>query len=153
MIVAIDPGPTQSTFVVLAGTEIRFSWMGSNTDALDMLPLWIPATSPRPIAAIEWYESFAMRVGSEVFDTVYWIGRFDQEFGPLLRIGRKELKIHLCGTSAANDADVRAALIARYGGKKTAIGNKKEPGPLYGIKGHLWSALAVAVTANDKENT
>jgi len=152
MIVAIDPGPTGSAIVVLAKEQIRSSWFGSNTQALEILSLWVPAYSPR-FAAIEWYESFGMRVGSEVFDTVYWIGRFDQEFGPLLRIGRKELKIHLCGTSAANDADVRAALIARYGGKKTAIGNKKEPGPLYGIKGHLWSALAVAVTANDKENT
>jgi len=28
-----------------------------------------------------------------------------------------------------------------------AVGTKKAPGPLYGVKTHMWSALAVAVVA------
>ena len=31
-------------------------------------------------------------------------------------------------------------------GKDKAIGSKREPGPLYGFKADLWSALALAVT-------
>jgi hypothetical protein len=46
----------------------------------------------------------------------------------------------------AKDANIRQALIDIYGGNDKAIGNKKTPGPLYGIKGDLWAALAVAVT-------
>jgi hypothetical protein len=40
----------------------------------------------------------------------------------------------------AKDANIRQALIDKLG----AVGTKKAPGPLYGISGHLWAALAVA---------
>jgi len=37
-------------------------------------------------------------------------------------------------------------LIDRYGTTRAAaVGNKKTPGPLYGISGHKWAALAVGV--------
>jgi hypothetical protein len=66
-------------------------------------------------------------------------------------ISRKDVKQHLCGTVRATDADVRDALIHRFGpGKEKAVGKKKTPGPLYGVKGHGWAALAVAVTLADK---
>ena len=97
--------------------------------------------------AIEWVESFGMRVGSEVFETVYNIGRIAETVdGHVHRVTRKQVKIALVGHSRANDADVRLAICEMYGGKAKAIGTKKEPGPLYGVKGHCWSALAVAIT-------
>jgi len=35
-----------------------------------------------------------------------------------------------------------------YGGTRdAAVGTKKTPGPLYGVSGHAWQALAVAVVA------
>jgi len=52
----------------------------------------------------------------------------------------------------AKDANIRQALIDRYGpGKDKAIGQKKTPGPLYGFKSHEWAALAVAVTWMDQQ--
>jgi len=64
---------------------------------------------------------------------------------------RKTVAAHLCNTSRANDSNIRQALIDRFGpGREKAIGTKKNPGPLYGIKKDLWSALAVAVTYADK---
>jgi hypothetical protein len=49
----------------------------------------------------------------------------------------------------ATDANIRASLIDRYGpGKDSAIGSKRSPGPLYGLKGDEWSALAVALTVS-----
>jgi hypothetical protein len=40
---------------------------------------------------------------------------------------------------------VRQALIDRLGPQ----GTKKNPGPTYGMRSHLWAALAVAVYAGD----
>ena len=99
---------------------------------------------------IEKVESFGMAVGAEVFETVYWSGRFAEAAYPIPveRIGRKAVKMHLCGSMRAKDANIRQALIDRYGGPD-AIGKKASPGPLYGISGDVWSALAVAVTYSD----
>ena len=53
----------------------------------------------------------------------------------------------------AKDANVRAALIDRFGpSKRKAIGLKATPGPLYGVHSHMWSALAVAVTYGDRRD-
>lgn len=102
--------------------------------------------------AIEMIASYGMAVGSEVFDTCIWIGRFIQAWnGPYTQVFRKDVKMHLCGQTKAKDANVRQALIDRFGpGKDKAIGTKKNPGPLYGISGDIWAALAVAVTHYDK---
>ena len=93
--------------------------------------------------------SYGMPVGAEVFETVFWIGRFyerhENEGGRVARVFRKDVKMHLCGQTKAKDSNIRQALIDRYGpGKEKAIGLKKTPGPLYGIKGDEWQALALA---------
>jgi hypothetical protein len=90
-----------------------------------------------------------MPVGAEVFETCVWIGRFMQYWchfaseQSITRIPRKEVKVHLCGTTKAKDANIRQALIDRIGPQ----GTKKAPGPTYGVKSHCWPALAVAVVA------
>ena len=58
---------------------------------------------------------------------------------------RRAVKLALCGDSRAKDANIRQALIDRFGGS-AAIGRKAAPGPLYGISRDVWSALAIAVT-------
>jgi hypothetical protein len=91
-----------------------------------------------------------MPVGREVFETCVWIGRFVQAWGAKhAMVYRSEVKSHLCHSAKAKDSNVRTALIDRWGGKVKAIGNKRAPGPLYGIAGDEWSALAVAVTYAD----
>jgi hypothetical protein len=94
------------------------------------------------------------RVGREVFDTVRWAGRFEEAAHPtpVALLGRKDVVTHLTGTARGNDADVRAALIDRFGGS-SAIGKKASPGPLHGIAKDVWSALAIAVTYSDLEET
>ena len=68
-------------------------------------------------------------------------------------IKRQTTKAVLCGTARAKDPNVHQALIDMYGGSmKAAKGTKKAPGPLYGVKSHIWSALAVAVAwAKERE--
>ena len=61
---------------------------------------------------------------------------------------RKTVKMHLCSAIVGiNDAVIRQRLIDLFGpGKDVEIGTKKKPGPLYGLHGDEWAALAVAVT-------
>ena len=67
---------------------------------------------------------------------------------------RKDVKLHLCGSSRAKDPSVRAALIDLYpasgGGKCPQIGTKRQPGPLFGVSSHAWPALGVAVLAQSR---
>lgn len=148
IILAIDPGPTASAFVAYnsATGGIRNAGKVSNDELLSMLRDGVAQDVSHCV--IEKVESFGMAVGAEIFETVYWSGRFAEATHPIPvhRIGRKAIKLHLCGSMRAKDPNIRQALIDRYGGKEAAIGRKASPGPLYGISGDMWSALAVAVT-------
>jgi hypothetical protein len=66
---------------------------------------------------------------------------------------RTNVKMYLCHkTAKINDAIIRQVLIDRFGpGKDKAIGKKKTPGPLFGIVGDQWAALALAVTFADRQ--
>jgi hypothetical protein len=64
---------------------------------------------------------------------------------PWSRVTRRQVKLHLCGSMKAKDANIRQAILDRFGGS-AAIGLKKTPGPLYGVKGHEFAALGVALT-------
>lgn len=155
MILAIDPGPVESAWVLWDGTSVVEHAIEPNaavatlvgTLALQASDLGDPDT-----LAIEMVESYGMAVGASVFETVFWIGRFAEAWDDddhLRRIGRKAVKLHLCGSTRAKDDNVRQALIDRFGGvegKAVAVGKKASPGPLYGIKSHEWAALAVALT-------
>jgi len=101
--------------------------------------------------AIEFMQSYGMAVGRGTFVTVRWIGRFerafdqgDSEFSDLVYFyARPTVRAHVCsGIVKVKDKDIRAALIMR-------LGESKKGHPLEGIKKHLWSALAVAVTHMD----
>src|SRR5258707_8466005 len=88
-----------------------------------------------------------MAVGQETFTTVWWAGRFHEAWPNAQRyqLPRRPVKLHLCNSMRATDANIRAALIDRFGGSE-AIGLKRSPGPLYGLKGHEFAALAIAIT-------
>ena len=139
MILALDPGTSHTAFVQydqqkivdhghLPNAEIRQVLIGREYDRV----------------ACEMIASYGMAVGSSTFETCLWIGRFievarvDVEL-----IFRKDIKLFLCGTMRAKDANIRQALIDKIGPQ----GTKAQPGPTYGIKSHSWAALAVAVFA------
>jgi hypothetical protein len=142
-LLAIDPGTTHSGVVHFAGGVPITSGVYENADVLAHLDEW------RGPVAVEMIASYGMAVGKEVFETCVWIGRFVQAAGPerVRLVYRKDVKLHLCGSPRAKDANIRQALIDRWGGKAEAIGNVKRPGPLYAVKSHAWAALGVAVTA------
>jgi hypothetical protein len=101
------------------------------------------------LLAIEGIASYGMPVGAETFDTCVWIGRFWQAsqtpHSHKQLIYRMNVKDHLCHSRRATDANVRQALIDRFGGSPAI----KKGGALYGIHKDVWSALAVGVVAYD----
>lgn len=144
-LLAIDPGTTHSGWVWFRGGRVYESGVSINAEIIDMLRESVDAV------AIEMIASYGMAVGKEVFETCVWIGRFMQAAGAdrVRLVYRKDVKLHLCGNTRAKDANIRQALLDKWGGKAEAVGNVKKPGPLYGVKSHAWAALAVAVTASE----
>jgi len=148
-ILGIDPGSEQSAWCDLVDGSPRLSGKFDNAEVLASLRNGEPAVD---VVAIEMIASYGMPVGKEVFETCLWIGRFVEAWeargGKTRRVYRREVKLFVCESNRANDASIRAALIDRFGpGRERAIGTKRTPGPLYGVKGDAWSALAVALTA------
>ena len=143
-ILAIDPGTTKSAFVIWDGSRIHEAGILDNVELLRRIKL---GDFKHCDNAIEMIASYGMAVGREVFETCVWIGRFVERLGIVTLVYRKDVKLTICGSPRAKDANVRAALIDRLG----QVGTKNNPGPLYGMKSHLWSALAVAVTAMELE--
>lgn len=149
-VIAIDPGPTQSAWVFWNGEKILERDLLSNEAMLQLLrSLRLPYGRVEPLlVAIEWISSYGMPVGAEVFDTCRWAGRFEEAARPLPveLIPRRDVKLHLCDSAKAKDANVRQALLDLIGPR----GTKKNPGPTYGITTHCWAALGVAVLAHHR---
>ncbi len=139
-LLALDPGPTQSAWVRFeSGTPIVWAKQ-PNEDVLTMLSCY---RGGRDVLVIERIASYGMAVGAEVFETVYWSGRFAQAFGGWVeRLPRMAVKMHLCHSSRAKDTNIRQALIDRYGGPTCT----RKGGALYGVKADVWAALAVGLT-------
>jgi hypothetical protein len=151
MIFAIDPGPTESAYVryypELGGAVGTFGKVDNNE-----LRGILYGESASTNWAIEMVACYGMAVGKEVFETARWVGRFQEivERPPtkVTLIYRHDVKMILCGNMRAKDANIRQAIIDKFGGS-TAIGKKKTPGPLYGVSGDVWAALAVAITYSE----
>lgn len=145
-ILAIDPGTHESGVVRIEDGRVESSGVLRNEDLLTVIA---DSGAQTAVLVIEMVASYGMPVGKEVFETCVWIGRFQQAWrapNQVRKIYRRDVKLHLCGNARAKDSNVRQALIDSFGGAE-AIGNKKTPGPLHGVKSHAWAALAVAVTA------
>ena len=161
-ILAIDPGTTRSAWVWYGTEAARPSLRQGRPDlgiddngvVLKMLFGYGASSCTQRILAIEQVKYYGanINIGDSVLGTVLWSGRFIEAWGgPWVLIPRKTIVTHVTGNPRANDSNVIAALLDRFGGTmKAAKGTKAKPGPLYGIKSHIWQALAVAVTAAER---
>ena len=152
-ILAIDPGHTQSAYVNFDVAARRLDSFGKcpNAELLDAVRGHRAGSADHLV--IEQVACMGMAVGAEVFETVFWSGRFAQAWScqgrPWSRVKRHEVKMHLCGNMRAKDPNIRQALIDMFSdgrGKEVAVGRKAAPGPLFGVSADVWAALAVAVT-------
>ena len=154
VIIAIDPGTKETGIVVYAPVSQSVDWMGilPNPELRDML-----VGVNQGCIAIEMIASYGMPVGREVFETCVWIGRLIEACSlppdRCRKVYRRQVKQQVCSSPRAKDGNVRQAIIDRYprsgGGKTPQIGTKAQPGPLYGMRSHMWAALGVGITASE----
>lgn len=151
IILAIDPGPVESAYVVL-NSELRPIEFGKwENESLKEGMLDIINNRGVKYIAIECIASYGMAVGQTVFDTCIWIGRFTErahrhiDIKSVSYIYRKDEKMNLCHSMKAKDGNIRMALIDRFG----VVGTKKEKGWFYGVSKDVWAAIAVGITFHD----
>jgi len=149
-ILAIDPGNEKSAYVCYDDGKMGKFGILPNKEVLDV----IQTTWGVDEFVIEMIACYGMPVGKTVFDTCVWIGRFIEAWGDdYTKVYRKDVKMHLCHSMRAKDANIRQAIIDRYpatgGGKTPQIGTKKQPGPLYGVSKDVWAAIGVAITFDE----
>lgn len=147
MLLGLDPGPTHSAVVCYEPQQgiglCEFHYL--DNAAMRAFLREYPAV-PGDVLVIEQIAAMGMAVGGEVFETCVWSGRFWECWPQRVeRLKRVPIKMHLCGTSSAKDANVRRALMDRFGGDASV----KKGGALYRVSGDCWAALAVAVTYAD----
>lgn len=145
-ILAIDPGTTQSAWVVYDDGEITSKGIFENDELRSRLRYEFHDCKH---LYVEMVASYGMAVGKSVFETCVWIGRFIEAWGREWEyIYRKDVKMHICGQTKAKDSNIRQAIMDRYGSERSiAIGTKAKPGPLFGVSKDIWAALGVAITA------
>ena len=154
-IIAIDPGPLDSAYVLWDGINVE-SGLPNNGEFMELFETYDFGCQA---LVIEKVECFGMPVGKSIFDTVFWSGRFCQravENGQYFyRVGRRDVKLHLCGTARSKDSNVIQALVDRFAPyeKNKGKGTKKEPGFFYGFRKDIWQAFALAVTWWDLNKT
>lgn len=158
LLLAIDPGDTESAWVVIDMDTRRPIAHGKQPNDYVLQYCHdhrVQATYQH--IAIEMIASYGMPVGAEVFDTCVWIGRFTEAltFGgrtePEL-VYRRSVKLHLCRSAAAKDSNITQALVDRFarGQSNFGKGTKAEPGWFHGFYKDIWAAYAVAVYAADQ---
>ena len=145
MILAIDPGTTESAYVI-CGEDYKPLYIGKvkNGEMLEIIENY-----DYDELVIEMIASYGMAVGREVFETCVWIGRFWEASTAQKKsyIYRKDEKMNLCGSTRAKDTNIRVALIDRFAKHdlKNGKGTKQNPDWFYGFKKDIWAAYAVAV--------
>src|SRR3990167_9119623 len=126
-VLAIDPGYEQSAWVIFDGERVCHFGTEPNADLLERLRVGVAERPWFDALVIEGIESMGMAVGKEVFETVFWSGRFVQRVidtyiqsgegtGGWSRIYRRAVKMHLCGSFRFQDNNIRQALLARFRG-------------------------------------
>src|SRR5690348_1844085 len=126
-ILAIDPGNTQSAFVVYDGfAPVQFGkW--DNYVLLREIQVGTSIKSSRCVIEMIGHYGTGMSVGKEIFDTCIFIGRLAQEWwnrqgGDKFGVNdaefmlRATVKAHICRSAKATDSNIRQALIDRWGG-------------------------------------
>ena len=155
----IDPGQTHSGVVLLrnplnAERFCEYSDLFENNRLLDYIKSAI-LTMEAGAIVIEDIAPTMVPLGHALADTLRWIGRF-HERSLMCNESRVETKCRVelitrpkvrAILGVKDDAGTRQMVLSMFrpcgGGNVPQVGVKKRPGPLYGVTGHAWQAMAV----------
>lgn len=147
MIIAIDPGTSESAIVQWDGERVQEATIASNEECRS----FVRQRSAPFVLAVEMVACYGMPVGKEVFETCLQIGRIQEiAFKRCIDcrlIYRRDVKLHHCQNARAKDSNIRQALVDKYG----APGTKNQQGKTYGLKSHLWAAFAIATYVQETQ--
>jgi hypothetical protein len=154
IICGIDPGNIESAYCIWNGVKVLEFGKVKNEILLDNT-ITFKNCYPKIYFAIEMIASYGLAVGAEVFSTCVWIGKFEQKIldsypitENVIKVFRKEVKMHICHSMKAKDTNIRQALIDRF---EPELQAKQRPkGLLKGLTADCWQAFALAVTYYDQ---
>lgn len=171
LVIGIDPGTHQSAFVAYSPDGRRVLNKGIEINERVLRAIYGLVQGGDTHGVIEDMVPYA--TGYSTKETIFWVGRFWEAFSQTgiyaHRIVRDKVVMHLCGRlwvthvdedgkkhqKKLGDKHVKQALLTRFeasgGGKIPQVGIKAKKGPLFGMKSHMWPALAVAITFSEKE--
>jgi len=138
-ITAIDPGTTESAYVVWNGSKILD--MGIKFNMRLLMELYNGTGD----LVVEQVRCYGMVMGESTIDTVFWSGRFCEGWpGDWSLMPRMDVKMHICHTSRAKDSNISQALKDRF---EPDLKPRQRPKTiLKGLHDDLWQAMALAVT-------
>lgn len=160
-ILGIDPGTTQSGFVVFNAKENIPVYSGkfNNQEVLQLI-FDMSIFYPQNVTVV--IERFAPQsnIGMSTVTSIHWAGRFYEcaveHYFPVYRIYRRDIKKHLLGkfdkSKGSADSQIRKELVKRFAkfDFKNGKGSKDNPDTLYGFShSDTYSALAVVVAYLD----
>lgn len=135
LILGLDPGPTESAICLYEpgqpGRVLKAEKM-PNREMRQRLyerewAIWNNRPDT-PLFVVEYMRPRGMPTSAEEMDTMFELGRLVQCWqGHWQKINRMDVKLALCGKVNATDANIRRALIDRWGGDKAIAGTKKCP--------------------------
>lgn len=149
-VLGVDPGSKLTAYVLIAGQQILAKGKVKNET---LMAEWRKLPKMPEITMIEKIGMGGKNITIDraVFETAWWTGRLYEQAlrisGRVEMVHRKAVVAHHTHSAKGGDKEVRHALLRRYGGEAYAIGKKANPGPLYGVAGDMWSALAIALYA------
>jgi hypothetical protein len=168
-IFGIDPGPEESAWVnlVIGEPTPELPWPEARVAVVGMMPnhflaakLYMDPLLTNHHLAIEIIEARPHGIDTPTARTQLWAGRFIQAYVlphdlPYVELEPRRIRALLCpGVVGPKRKHVRQAIINHFpatgGGSVPQVGTKKQPGPLYCLRGggdHKWAAAAVAVAA------
>lgn len=158
-ILAIDPGPTHSGYVVCCPEHPTHPIdVAGHVENYELLSIISAASLEAHCCIIEDFVARGQPCGHEAVNTCKWIGRFsqkwfddsDNEYSDAILLSRPAVCQFLTGNIRAKKPEILVYLIGRYGGsRKVAVGTKHDPGPLYGLNVHTRDAFALALAYHD----
>jgi len=149
VILGIDPGPSQSAYVVWdTKTQTIVDHGQSDNITFRKNIIWVKDDIEPDICVIEGMAFYGKVMNGESFDTLMYIGRLQEIFEDNHELVYfPDIAYHFCNSRRGiKTSHINAVLTNRFGGK----GTRKQPGVFYGIREHEWSALSAAIFYQDK---